>query len=86
MAKESFTRVSRGYMEGCDWIGFGYFIEKDTSWDVVSYYVFNIEDCRFFYVPFKSHPDADTSEAPVVKKFDYLAEAKDYCRNHRRDI
>lgn len=80
MRTAEFKKLSRGYMEGFDYLGHGYFIEKGEEWGVRTWYVFVARRCKF-------HKDGyvDTDRARLVGKFDTIAEAKEYCRNNRRD-
>ncbi len=79
MAK-GFKKVSRGYMEGNDYAGFGYFIEKEDNWGSREWWVYNMEDCTI-------NEDGmifTSCYATPVAKFDLLAEAKKWCMNNKR--
>lgn len=78
--RAEFKKLSRGYMEGYDYVGYGYFIEKDNSWGEITYYLFPEEKCRF-----DEDGYVETYNVGYLAKADTLVEAKEFCRTHRRD-
>lgn len=81
--RQGFKKVSRGYMEGYDYIGYGWFIEKFSHYDLRGWMVYKLDECKFDedgYVetPYKSVNDM------VCDYFVSLKETKDWCKANAR--
>jgi hypothetical protein len=78
MTNKNFKRISRGYREGFDCVGFGWFIEKADIWGDIWYCVYKTDECRF--------DDDGYVETPALcfKKFETLKEAKAWCKDNTR--
>lgn len=78
MTKKNFKRISKGYKEGYDYVGFGWYIEKTDHWGEIWYYIYKDAECRFDEDGYVETPSQCTS------KFDNLKEAREWCRNNAR--
>lgn len=82
MAK-GFKKISRGYMEGNDYLGYGWFIEKYEHYEIRGWIAYKAEECRFDEDGYAETPYKSDEEA----NHDYfvsLKEAKDWCKANAR--